>query len=121
MYPEVNTTNTWAWIKAIPSSKPENAIIKAKGIKPKKKNIIPLVIILYVKPAKIFNSIWPESILAANLRPKDIFLARYEINSIRTNKGSNPKGHPAGTSKEKNFNPCTENPKIVAPSLRLKC
>ena len=38
---------------------------------------------------------------AANLRPKDIFLARYEINSISTNKGSNPRGQPAGTNKEK--------------------
>jgi len=35
--------------------------MKAKGIKPKKKKIIPLVIILYVKPAKIFNSMWPDN------------------------------------------------------------
>lgn len=45
--------------------------------------------------------------LAANLRPKDIFLARYEINSIRTNRGSKAKGQPAGTSREKNSNPWT--------------
>jgi hypothetical protein len=43
---------------------------------------------------------------AANLRPKDIFLARYEINSIKTNKGNKAKGQPAGTNKEKNSNPC---------------
>ena len=56
MYPEDKTTNTCACIKAIPNSKPEKAIINDKGIKPKKKNIIPLVIILYVKPAKICNN-----------------------------------------------------------------
>ena len=78
MYPEVNTTNTWAWIKAIPSSKPENAIIKAKGIKPRKKNIIPLVIILYVKPANMFNNMWPDKMFAAKRKPKEIFLAKYE-------------------------------------------
>lgn len=33
-------------MNAIPNSKPLNAIIKAKGIKPKKKNIKPLVMIL---------------------------------------------------------------------------
>ncbi len=42
---------------------------------------------------------------AANLKPKDIFLAKQLINSIRTNKGSKAKGQPAGTSKEKNSNP----------------
>lgn len=44
-------------MKAIPSSKPENAMMNAKGIKPKKKKINPEVIILYVKPARIFNNI----------------------------------------------------------------
>ena len=34
---------------------------------------------LYVKPAKIFNNICPESILAANLSPNDTFLAKYDI------------------------------------------
>jgi len=33
-------------MNAIPNSKPEKAIIKAKGTKPKKKDIIPFVIIL---------------------------------------------------------------------------
>ena len=37
MYEEVRTTKTCACMKAIPNSKPENAIIKAKGIKPTKK------------------------------------------------------------------------------------
>lgn len=34
------------------------------------------------KPYKIFNSIYPESILATNLSPNDTFLAKYDINSI---------------------------------------
>ena len=46
MYEQDNTTKTCAWINAIASSNPENAIINAKGINPKIKNIIPLVIIL---------------------------------------------------------------------------
>ena len=57
-------------------------------------------------------SMWPESIFAASLKPNDTFFARYDINSIKTNKGSNAKGHPAGTNKEKNFKPCFLNPKI---------
>ena len=43
---------------------------------------------------------------AANLNPNDTFLAKYEINSIKTNRGNNVKGQPAGTNKEKNPNPC---------------
>lgn len=58
--------------------------------------------------------------LAANLKPKEIFLARYEMNSITTSKGSKGKGHPAGTNREKNFNPCELNPKNVAPKTILK-
>lgn len=58
--------------------------------------------------------------LAANLNPKDTFLARYEMNSINTSKGNNPKGQPAGTNKEKNFNPCSLNPKTVAPNTTVK-
>ena len=43
---EDKTTKTCDWIKAIPSSKPENAAMKAKGKNPRKKKIIPPVIIL---------------------------------------------------------------------------
>ena len=53
--------------------------------------------------------------LAANLKPNEIFLAKYEMNSISTNKGNKAKGQPAGTNKEKNSNPCLLNPNIVAP------
>jgi hypothetical protein len=40
--------------------------------------------------------------------------------SIITNKGNNPKGQPAGTNKEKNFNPCSLNPNTVAPNTTVK-
>ena len=111
---------TWAWINAIANSNPENAIINAKGTKPKKKNKIPLVIILYVNPLKIDKSMWPESILAASLNPNETFLDKYEMNSIKTNRGNNAKGQPEGTNNEKNFNPCFWNPKNVAPKTIVK-
>ena len=42
------------------------------------------------------------------------------MNSIITKRGSSPIGQPAGTNKEKNFNPCSLNPKIVAPNTTVK-
>lgn len=80
----------------------------------------PEVIILYVNPLRMFSNIWPDRILAASLRPKDTFLAKYDINSISTNNGKRPKGHPAGTKREKNLNPCLVRPNIVAPSTTVK-
>ena len=94
--------------------------MKANGNKPKKKNNIPLVIILYVNPLKIDKSMWPDKILAASLKPKETFLDKYEMNSIKTNKGNNAKGQPEGTNNEKNFNPCLWNPKNVAPKTTVK-
>ena len=41
-----------------------------------KKNNIPEVIILKVNPLSIFNNICPDNTLAANLRPRDIFLVK---------------------------------------------
>jgi hypothetical protein len=58
--------------------------------------------------------------LAASLNPKDTARAKYDMNSIKTNNGSNPRGHPPGTNNEKNSNPCFWNPRIVAPSTILK-
>lgn len=58
--------------------------------------------------------------LAASLRPNDTFLARYEINSINTNKDNKAKGQPAGTNREKNLKPCFWKPKIVAPKTTVK-
>ena len=43
---------------------------------------------------------------AANLNPNETFLARYEINSIKTKSGSSANGHPDGTKSEKNSKPC---------------
>ena len=76
MYEQDKTTKTCAWMKAIPISNPENAIIKAKGNNPKMKNIIPLVIMLYVNPLSIDSNICPLNTLAANLSPKDTLRER---------------------------------------------
>lgn len=62
----------------------------------------------------------PDSMLAANLKPNDTFLAKYDINSINTSNGNKAKGHPAGTNNEKNFSPCLLKPNIVAPSTTVK-
>ena len=107
-------------MNAIPNSNPENAIINVSGNNPSIKKINPEFIMLYVNPLSIFNNIWPDKILAANLSPKDTFLAKYDMNSIKTNRGNKPKGQPAGTNKEKNFNPCSLNPKTVAPNTMVK-
>ena len=57
---------------------------------------------------------------AAKRKPKEIFLAKYEMNSIKTNKGNKAKGQPAGTKREKNSKPCFWNPNIVAPKTIVK-
>ena len=62
----------------------------------------------------------PLNMLAANLSPSDTFLAKYDMNSIITSKGSNPKGHPDGTKREKNFKACVWKPNIVAPITIVK-
>ena len=58
--------------------------------------------------------------LAASLSPSEIFLAKYEINSINTSKGNKTRGQPAGTNKEKNLKPCFIKPNIVEPKTILK-
>ncbi len=63
---------------------------------------------------------WPDNMFAANLNPNETLRAKYDINSIITSKGNNPKGQPAGTNKEKNFNPCSLNPSTVAPNTTVK-
>lgn len=68
----------------------------------------------------MLSSICPLNMLAASLNPNEIFLARYEINSIMTKRGNNAKGQPEGTNKEKNFNPCLLNPNKVAPNTTVK-
>ena len=68
----------------------------------------------------MLSNIGPLKIFAANLRPSDTFLAKYEINSINTNRGNNPRGQPAGTNREKNFSWCLWSPNIVAPPTMVK-
>ena len=63
---------------------------------------------------------WPLKILAPSLRPKETFLDKYDMNSIKTNKGNNPNGQPEGTNKEKNLNAWIWNPNIVAPITIVK-
>ena len=57
---------------------------------------------------------------AARRNPRETLRAKYDMNSIKTNKGNKHKGQPAGTNKEKNFNPCFWKPKIVAPKTIVK-
>lgn len=107
-------------MKDIPNSSPENSTTKTKGNIPKNTYINFTFIILYVNPLNIFKSIWPDSILAASLNPKEIFLAKYEINSINTNRNINPNGQPDGTNNEKKVNLFLVNPNIVAPITIVK-
>ena len=71
--------------------------------------------ILKVNPLNMLSNIWPEKRLAANLKPNEMFLVKYDINSINTKTGNRAKGQPAGTNKEKNLSLCSQNPNIVAP------
>lgn len=59
-----------------------------------------------MKPLKIASKRCPETIFAASLRPNDTALDKYEINSIKTRRGSKARGVPAGTKREKNSTPC---------------
>lgn len=68
----------------------------------------------------MFNNMCPDNMFAANLKPKEIFLAKYDMNSIKTNRGNKAKGQPAGTKREKNTKPCFWNPNIVAPKTIVK-
>ena len=107
--------NTKAWIKETASSKPINAKKIAKGIK-----VITAIIKLpennlYKYVDKIFSKVWPATMLANNRTPKDTDRATYEINSIKTNKGTKAKGVPEGTKNEKKCNLWIDKPKIVTP------
>lgn len=73
-----------------------------------------------MKPLKIASKRCPETIFAASLRPNDTALDKYEINSIKTRRGSKARGVPAGTKREKNSTPCFWKPRIVAPRTILK-
>ena len=112
--------NTKAWIKETASSNPINAKKIAKGIK-----VITAIIKLpennlYKYVDKIFSKVWPATILANNRTPKDTDLATYEINSIKTNRGTKANGVPVGIKKEKNLIPCIDKAKIVTPIKIVK-
>jgi hypothetical protein len=94
--------------------------MNTSGTKPKKKKIKPELMMLKVNPDNIFNNMCPDKILAARRSPRLTFLDKYDKNSINTNKGNKPKGHPAGTNKEKNASLCSFNPMIVAPKTTVK-
>ena len=68
----------------------------------------------------MLRSMCPLSTFAANLKPKETFLARYDINSISTRSGSKPKGHPLGTKSEKKPSLCKIKPKKVDPNTTVK-
>lgn len=60
------------------NSRPEKAIINTNGIRANIKKMKPEHIMLKVKPLKILNNMCPDNMLAANLNPRDIFLAKYD-------------------------------------------
>ena len=68
----------------------------------------------------MLSNICPLRIFAASLKPKEMFLAIYDINSMRVKSGSKPKGQPVGTNNEKNFNLCNIKPNMVAPKTTVK-
>ena len=74
----------------------------------------------YVNPLSIFKSICPDKMLAANLRPSETFLAKYDMNSINTNSTNKGKGQPEGTNRENSFSLCIMKPNIVAPRTIVK-
>lgn len=106
---------TKAWIRETAISNPIKAKNIMKGIK-----VITAIIKLpennlnkYVD--NIFSNVWPATILANNRTPNDTDLAKYETNSINTNRGTKAKGVPTGIKKEKNFIPCIDKAKMVTP------
>jgi len=58
--------------------------------------------------------------LAANLSPKDIFLATKDNVSIITKKGTKAKGLPCGTNNAKNLILCIVTPKTTVPNTTEK-
>ncbi len=73
---------------------PKNTV---KGINVTKKIRILLVNNLNKKDDKIANKVCPATILAKSRKPKLTARAKYDTNSIKTNKGTNAIGVPAGT------------------------
>src|ERR1700735_267504 len=106
---------------AIANSKPEIAVINIIAVEPPVKRI-PRVAVKpkNPKPANINNRRCPEIKLAANRIPKLKPFAIYDINSIKANKGTKPKGVPLGQNTVKNFKACNTSPIIVTPNQILE-
>lgn len=111
---------TKAWIRETAISKPINAKKIRKGIKVITATIKLPENNLYKYVDKILSNVWPATILANNRTPNDTDLAKYETNSIKTNKGTKANGVPTGIKKEKNLIPCIEKAKIVTPIKIVK-
>ena len=71
---------------------------------------------LYKNPDKIANKLWPAVILANNRIPNENALAKYEINSIVTNNGTNANGVPVGTKYAAKCTLWIDKPRIVTPT-----
>ena len=112
--------NTKAWISETAISNPIRAKKIAKGIKVNTATIKLPENNLYKYVDKIFNRVWPATMLANNRTPNETALAKYDTTSIKTNNGTNAKGVPAGTKKEKNLIPCIDKANIVTPIKIVK-
>ncbi len=75
--------------------------MREKGITKKRERKVNCDINVQQVVAIIFSNIWPDNRFAANLTAKLIILDKKEIPSIRTNKGINAIGVPAGKKKLK--------------------
>jgi len=84
-------------MKLTATSKPKIPRKIVKGINVIKKINKLLVNNLYKKEDRIANKVCPETILAKSRKPKLTARAKYDTNSIKTNKGTNAIGVPAGT------------------------
>lgn len=96
-------------------SSPKIPMKIAKGIKVTAKTNRLEVNNLYKNDERILTRVCPAVRLANNRKPSETDLAKYETNSITTNKGTNARGVPAGTKKEKNLSWCLTKARIVTP------
>ena len=120
MYEQVRIVNTYACINETANSSPIIAKNNPNGSKVSTNITIPAANILYKNVDNIFIKVCPATTLAKSLIPKEKALAKYDTNSINTNKGTKAKGVPEGTKKEKKANLCLAKPKIVTATKIVK-
>ena len=70
----------------------------------------PAVKSVATKPAKIFNAMWPASMLAKRRTERLIGREMKEITSIATIRGRSQAGTPDGTKRPKKCAPCLNRP-----------